>query len=264
MILSQAHVKVMLEEFFRMEASVAINNIKGFTDWLNAAVLQQQGADQAGKLGVKLAVKTSTINKWKQGRTHRLSIAYVQNIAKYLGGEWSVKDVKAWLSSPNGTSIAAFKDRHTFSKKEEETPIGGRVQEILALIRSLHRTNGASSEEQLAIITAVVSPFAEIKVETKPDIPPEWVEVVNLFPRERLAELYESGRGIPEWKESIDEVLSLKRLPDRMVVCVMCLLVNRYNPGALRYQPEQIEQILDPLRDSIRLGSKEPSKMDNK
>ena len=247
-----------------MDAMVTIDNIKGFTDWLESAVLQQQGADQAGKLGQRLNVRTSTINKWRQGRTQRLSIAYVQNIAKYLGGKWSIEDVKAWLKSPNGTSIATFNEHHNFEskKKTSDNQIGGRVQEILSLIRSLHTTNGVSSEEQLAIITEVVSP--SMAIVEQPAIPPEWVEVINLFPKDKLSELYESGRGIPGWEDSVNETLTLKRIPDRMTVCVMCLLVNRHNPGKLRYQPEQIEQILDPLRDSIRLGSKEPSKMDNK
>lgn len=260
MILSQGHVR----GFFNMEAAVTIDNIDGFTDWLESAVLQQQGADQAGKLGQRLGVKTSSVNKWRQGRTQRLSIAYVQNIAKYLGGKWSAEDVKAWLQSPNGTSIAEFKERHTFKKKEEANhQIGGRVQEILSLIRSLHTTNGVSSEEQLAIITEVVSPSADPIEEQNPFIPPEWVEVVESFPKEKLKELYERGRGIPDWEESINEVLSLQRIPDTMISCLMILLINQHSPGRLRYRIEQIEQILDPLRDNIQHGSTKPSPMDS-
>jgi transcriptional regulator with XRE-family HTH domain len=244
-----------------MEATVFISNTRGFTDWLNQAVADQPGSDQAGKLGQRLGVKTPTINKWRQGKTQRLQIAYVSNIAKYLGSRWSTEDVTAWLGSPDGTPIAEFKENHDFRSKEEDPPsIGGRVQEILKSIQSLYTTNGVSSEEKLAIITAVVIPPTEETIEDEEEqtFPPAWVEVVNAFPKSQLSSLYSLGRDIVNWKESIDRVIALKQLPDSAIISAMCLLINLNTQGKKDFRPEHIEQILESYRDSIQPESKEP------
>lgn len=248
-----------------MEASVFVFNTRGFADWLNQAVSDQPGNDQAGKLGVKLGVRTPTINKWRQGKTQRLQVAYVSNIARYLGSRWSTEDVAEWLGSPDGTSIAEFSESHEFKKKEEKPPsIGGRVQEILGAIQSLYSTNGVSSDEKLAIITAiVVPPIEEAIEEEEPTFPPEWIEVVEAFPKSQLASLYSLGREVSDWKESIDRVLALKQLPDSGIISAMCLLINLNTQGKKGFRPEQIEQILESYQDSIQLESKGLSARDN-
>lgn len=225
------------------KSDVPINNKKGFAAWIKGETIEKEsGGQTAEQLGAKLGVAAVTIRKWWLEKTKTLGFAYVENIARYLGGQWTARDVEAWLSAEDGTKISEFKESHDFSLLEEEAfAVGLKVEQIADTIRTVRSTTGLSPVQQIYLIQETIGAIEAPLQEESPelDLPQEWTETLDLVPDGLINVLRSMPSSFPDWSEIIDAVFDRQMLPTPSIVNLIhtLMIMNGLNPP---YQQEEI------------------------